>query len=525
MNSKPSLSRRNFAVLLAAAPAASTALEAQQQQPAEPKRQGTVDGILPFKDPLQFTRKDVPAKVQPFPMTQVRLLPSAFLDAAEWNRGYMNRLPADRLLHNFRLNAGLPSSAEPLGGWETTSPRRPAGGATAKANCAATSPVTSSPPARSSTPPRATRKPKPKATTWSPSSPSARRNWGGGYLSAFPTEWFDRLDARKPVWAPFYTIHKIMAGMFDMYQLAGNKQALAGSRRHGRLGRRLDRVEIRRAHAGHPEHRIRRHERSALQPRRRHRQRPLGQSRRPLHQEALLQSAGLCAATNCAACTSTRTFPQVIGAARRYEISGDMRFHDVADFFLVRSHQRAQLRHRRNQQRRRLARAAAPAGRGTEAQRGHRRVLLRLQHAEADAPSLQLDRATRATSITTSARCSIIASAPSSPRPAHTQYYLSLTPGAWKTFNTEDKSFWCCTGTGVEEYSKLNDSIYWHDAGRRLRQPLHPVGAELAGEGLPAAAGHQFPRTANHHLDRHRREARQPRDAPAHSGVDQSRRP
>src|SRR5439155_19954744 len=25
--------------------------------------------------------------------------------------------------------------------------------------------------------------------------------------------------------------------------------------------------------------------------------------------------------------------PQVIGAARRYEISGDMRFHDVADYF------------------------------------------------------------------------------------------------------------------------------------------------------------------------------------------------
>jgi DUF1680 family protein len=28
------------------------------------------------------------------------------------------------------------------------------------------------------------------------------------------------------VWAPFYTIHKIMAGMFDMYSLAGNRQAL-----------------------------------------------------------------------------------------------------------------------------------------------------------------------------------------------------------------------------------------------------------------------------------------------------------
>jgi DUF1680 family protein len=50
------------------------------------------------------------------------------------------------------------------------------------------------------------------------------------------------------------------------------------------------------------------------------------------------------------------------------------------------------------------------------------------------------------------------------PQTGATQYYLSLTPGAWKTFGTEDESFWCCTGTGVEEYSKLNDSIYWHDA-------------------------------------------------------------
>jgi hypothetical protein len=44
-----------------------------------------------------------------------------------------------------------------------------------------------------------------------------------------------------------------------------------------------------------------------------------------------------------------------------------------------------------------------------------------------------------------------------------TQYYLSLTPGVWKTFATEDQTFWCCTGTGTEEYAKLVDSIYWRD--------------------------------------------------------------
>lgn len=32
---------------------------------------------------------------------------------------------------------------------------------------------------------------------------------GTGYLSAFPPELFDRFEAIKPVWAPYYTIHKV----------------------------------------------------------------------------------------------------------------------------------------------------------------------------------------------------------------------------------------------------------------------------------------------------------------------------
>ncbi|KAL5708128.1 hypothetical protein ACHQM5_018956 [Ranunculus cassubicifolius] len=49
---------------------------------------------------------------------------------------------------------------------------------------------------------------------------------GTGYLSAFPSELFDRFEAIKPVWAPYYTIHKIMAGLVDQYSLGGNSQAL-----------------------------------------------------------------------------------------------------------------------------------------------------------------------------------------------------------------------------------------------------------------------------------------------------------
>ena len=32
---------------------------------------------------------------------------------------------------------------------------------------------------------------------------------GTGYLSAFTSEQFDRFEALKPVWAPYYTIHKV----------------------------------------------------------------------------------------------------------------------------------------------------------------------------------------------------------------------------------------------------------------------------------------------------------------------------
>lgn len=49
------------------------------------------------------------------------------------------------------------------------------------------------------------------------------------------------------------------------------------------------------------------------------------------------------------------------------------------------------------------------------------------------------------------------------PETATTMYYYPLGTELYKTFATPTDSFWCCNGTGVEEYSKLNDSIYFHD--------------------------------------------------------------
>ncbi len=128
-----SLSRRNFGAILAASgtmPALLAQEDPQHQagvKPTPDRQQGPgnfrrplVPDTPPFDGPLRFTRKDVALKVEPFPMSQVRLSPgSIFYEAQEWNRGYMSRLAADRLLYTFRQNAGLPvGSAQPLGGWE-----------------------------------------------------------------------------------------------------------------------------------------------------------------------------------------------------------------------------------------------------------------------------------------------------------------------------------------------------------------------------------------------------------------------
>ena len=41
-------------------------------------------------------------------------------------------------------------------------------------------------------------------------------------------------------------------------------------------------------------------------------------------------------------------------------------------------------------------------------------------------------------------------------------YFQSTRPGYIKLFCTPFDSFWCCTGTGIENHAKYGDSIYFH---------------------------------------------------------------
>lgn len=46
---------------------------------------------------------------------------------------------------------------------------------------------------------------------------ACQEKMGTGYLSAFPSEFFDRFEAIKPVWAPYYTIHKVYTVYCSLY--------------------------------------------------------------------------------------------------------------------------------------------------------------------------------------------------------------------------------------------------------------------------------------------------------------------
>ena len=58
-------------------------------------------------------------------------------------------------------------------------------------------------------------------------------NWGKGFISAYPPDQFIMLEngakyggQKNQVWAPYYTLHKILAGLIDVYDVSGNKKAL-----------------------------------------------------------------------------------------------------------------------------------------------------------------------------------------------------------------------------------------------------------------------------------------------------------
>ena len=384
-----------------------------------------------------------------FSLKNVRLQPGAFSAAAEANRKYLKTLPPDRLLHTFRLTAGLPSSAEPLGEWEKPDCelRGHFTGGHYLSACALAFASSGD------------EELKRNGDLMVAELAKCQAQHKNGYLSAFPQELFDRLRDGVNVWAPFYTFHKIMAGHLDMYALAGNEQALETAEKMARWvwswsdplsEPHMQRV-LQEEYGGMGEALANLYGITGNEQYLRLAQRfdkkgffdPLAAHRDELK--------GLHVNTHV---------PQVIAAARLYELTGDKRYWNIANYFWdeVTSERSyctggtSNFEHWRSD----------PGVLSTElspltAEDCCVYNMLKLtRHLFAWSPQASyMDYYER---VLFNHRMGTI-----DPETGTTVYHLALGNGYSKIFAKPFDSFWCCSGTGAEEFAKLTDTIYFHD--------------------------------------------------------------
>lgn len=172
-------------------------------------------------------------KCQPFKMNQVHLLPSRFQENMKRDSAWMMSIPVGSLLQSFRDTSGAFSSREggymtvkKLGGWEAL-------------DCDLRGHITGHLLSAYATlyAQTGSQAVKMKADSIVNGLAEVQQAYGrGGYLSAFAKGLIDRNIQGKSVWAPFYTLHKIVQGMIDQYQLCGNEKSLGDSKGHGQLG-------------------------------------------------------------------------------------------------------------------------------------------------------------------------------------------------------------------------------------------------------------------------------------------------
>ncbi|MEU0598159.1 beta-L-arabinofuranosidase domain-containing protein [Streptomyces sp. NPDC006393] len=216
----PATPSRRQIVFAASAAAAVTALPSPMDASAHAAPAETSAAATAPAAPEGGGRAGSEPALSPFPLSEVRLLDSPFLANMRRTCAYLLFVDTDRLLHTFRTNVGLPSSAEPCGGWEApnvqlrghTTGHLLSALAQAHANTGDTAYAEKG---------RALVSALARCQQAAPSAGFHR-----GYLSAFPESVFDQLEAGGKPWAPYYTLHKIMAGLLDQYRLSGNREAL-----------------------------------------------------------------------------------------------------------------------------------------------------------------------------------------------------------------------------------------------------------------------------------------------------------
>jgi hypothetical protein len=419
----------------------------------------------------------IPLKAWAFRLEDVRLLEGPFKRAMELDRAYLLSLDVDRLLHNFRVNAGLPSSAKPLGGWEE--PNCELRGHCVGHYLSACAMMYAG---------TGDKRLKEKGNAVVSGLAECQAKIGSGYLSAYPEEFIDRVESLKRVWAPYYTLHKIYAGFLDMYVYCGNQQALQVCEkfadwvisRNASLSDEQMQKMLGTEHGGMNEvlanlYGLTGEEKYLKIAQRFNHMAVIGPA-----SERQDKLTGLHANTQ---------IPKFVGTARQYELTGQEWLKTASVFFwdtVVNERSYVIGGHSDGEgfsPKERLSEALGP---NTTETCNTYNMLKLTRHLFCWEP-----RAEYADYYERALYNHILAS--QNPETGMMCYYVPLKSGSRKVYNDPLNSFWCCTGTGIENHAKYGDSIYFH-SGTELWVNLF-IASELnwKAKGLTLRQETKFP--------------------------------
>lgn len=433
----------------------------------------------------QTVEPKVAVKAYSFDLNEVRLLDSRFKDNMERDGKWLLSIDINSLLHSWYVNAGMETNAKPFGGWE---------GLDVELKGHTTGHVMSALVMMYASTGNIAYKEKGDSIVTHLAEIQKVLNQKD-YLSAFPQNLINRVIEGKPVWAPWYTIHKIMAGLIDMYQYAGNKQALdivvkMGNWAYDKLKNLSPEqlaIMLKTEFGGMNEAaynlygitgdiRFKKlaeffYDHKVLD--------PLAQKEDKL--------AGLHANTQ---------IPKIIGEARGYELTDNKKAETIAEFFwqtVIDHHTyvtggNSDYEHffKPDQISKHLSRAT------TESCNTYNMLKLTRHLFSWTANVKYADYYERALYN------HILAS--QEPHTGMVTYFLSYEPGTFKTYSTKDSSFWCCVGTGFENHAKYGEAIYYHDKKGVFVNLFIPSVLTWKEKGFKMTQETKFPDEATTHL-------------------------
>jgi DUF1680 family protein len=420
----------------------------------------------------------VPAlQVQPFRLQEVRLLPGPFRRAMELDRQYLRSLDVDRLLHSFRLAAGLPSQAKPYGGW--MAPQHNSRGEFVGLYLSACAEMVAS---------TGDEQLKQHGDRVVAGLAECQERLGSGFLHTHPDTFTGRCEAPLPFW---YQIHKVLAGLMDMYGLCDNAQALEVARKlgnwacrgaepfrdeqlqqmltveHGGINEALANLYALTGERKYLELALRFNHRAVLGPASRGEDRLTG-----LH--------------------ANTQIPKFIGAARQFELTGEAELRTAATLFwetVVRERSYVIGGHSLGEFFTPKEKLSQALGWNTCETCNTYNMLKLTRHLFCWEP-----RARYADYYERALYNQILAS--QDPATGMMCYFLPLGFDARcrKEYCTPEDSFWCCTGTGIENHAKYGESIYFRQAEAGLYVNLF-IASELQWQarGLTLRQETEFP--------------------------------